>query len=268
MWKYQATDHCEASNYDVGDFFIAVYGFRDSSFTIFANLASEPIQLADSVPQNVHTVMQSPFPGQTASQSLVLGFCAEDPISVGSASPMINIDSKEGTGRLTVQVYVCSANSPAGACADTNTGKLSDMHPITSGPTSAAWVGSFTVESYESSGSMILNRTTFESVCSNAPCHFSTYVFYLSLSLSLSFHIFTSFDSLQIRVRYDDHEFRIAFVKSGVRFVTLSTNQATAFPSASSGDVLEAGSSRTYAMYVPQQQFLAVSLETCSRWWK
>ena len=58
--------------------------------------------------------------------------------------------------------------------------------------------------------------------------------------------------------------FRIAFVKSGVRFVTLSTNQATAFPSATSGDVLVAGSSRTYAMYVPQQEFLAVSLETCS----
>ena len=217
----QATDHCQASNYDVGDFFIAVYGFRDSSFTIFANLASETIQLADSVPQNVHTVMQSPFPDQTASQSLVLGFCAESPISVGSASPMINIDSKEGTGRLNVHVYVCSVNSPPGACADTNTGKLSDMHPITSGPTSAAWVGSFTVESFESSGSMILNRTKYESICSSAPCHFSTYVCFLSfffsylsiVSIYLPYiyiyrsNLHSSDVMVQIRVRYYDHEF-------------------------------------------------------------
>ena len=155
----QATNHCEPDNYDVGDYFIAVYGFRDSSFTIFASIASEPIQLSDSVPQSVHTVLQSPFPGQTSSQALVLGFCAESPIPAESASPMVNIDSKSSDARLDVDVYVCSASSPSGACADTNTGKLSDMHPIVSGRSSAAWIGSFTVESYQNSGSMILNRT-------------------------------------------------------------------------------------------------------------
>ena len=83
----------------------------------------------------------------------------------------------------------------------------------------------------------------YESVCSNSPCHFSIYV-YGSKATTTSF--------------------RVAFVKSGVRFVTLSSNQATAFPGAESGDILEAGSSRTYAMYVPRHEHLSVSLETCS----
>jgi hypothetical protein len=172
----RATDHCETNKYDVGDFFIAVYGFRDSSFTIFASVANEPIQLADSVPQDVHTVLQSPFPGQTASQSVVLGFCSESPISEFSASPMINIDSKNSNARLDVDLYACSASSPQGACANTNTGKLSDMHPIVSGRSSKAWIGSFTIESYHSSGSILLNRTMFKDICSSSPCHFSAYV--------------------------------------------------------------------------------------------
>jgi len=52
-------------------------------------------------------------------------------------------------------------------------------------------------------------------------------------------------------------------VKSGVRFVTLGENEATAFPSSTSGDLLEAGSSRTYAMYVPQNEHLTISMEVC-----
>lgn len=239
-----ARNDCNPSEYVVGDFFIGVYGFRDSAFTIFASVANDPIQLADGVPQNVHTVLQSSFPSQTASQSAILGFCSESPISSESSSPMINIDSKEGSARLNVDIYVCSENSPAGACADTNTGKLSDMHPISSGQSSAAWIGSFTIESYESSGSLLLNRTKYETACSSSPCHFSAYVYAIGSATSTNF--------------------RVAFVKSGVRFVTLGVNDATAFPSAKSGDSLEAGTKRTYAMYVPQHEKLSVSLETCS----